>query len=254
MCCLHYKIRTFIYNFRPANNEKMKRMINRMAARAMLIILAAGLTARAHSQELVFVVHADPVISWMGSNESEYMSEGARAGFDIGLNVIHYFAENYAISSGISFISAGGSQSAAEPPTIVFKNLDPQILAPGEEVKYNLKYMNIPAGIRLQTNQVGYLTYFTDLGFDIRMLLKSTVDLPALQIFDENAKEEVFGMNAGWHIGGGVEYELGIDASIIAGLSYAQDFFDITKDLEDVNQPDDRSGLRMFRFRLGLKF
>lgn len=229
-------------------------MFNRTAIRALAIVLAAGLTARTYSQELVFVVHADPVISWIGSNESEYMSEGAKAGYDIGLNVLHYFAENYAISSGISFISAGGRQSATEPHTMVFKNLDPQTLPAGEEMKYNLKYMNIPVGIRLQTNQVGYLTYFTDMGFDIRMLLKSAVDLPTLQIFDENAKTEVCGMNAGWHIGGGVEYELGIDASIIAGISYAQDFFDVTKDLEDVNQHDDRSGLRMFRIRLGLKF
>ncbi|MCU0458851.1 MAG: PorT family protein [Bacteroidales bacterium] len=232
----------------------MKRMFNRTAIRALTIVLAAVLTARAYSQELIFVVHADPVISWIGSNESEYVSEGAKAGYDIGLNVLHYFAENYAISSGISFISAGGRQSSTEPHTMVFKNLDPPTLPPGEEMKYDLKYMNIPVGIRLQTNQVGYLTYYTDMGFDIRMLLKSTVDLPTLQIFDENAKTEVYGMNAGWHIGGGVEYELGIDASIIAGISYAQDFFDVTKDLEDVNQHDDRSGLRMFRIRLGLKF
>jgi len=225
-----------------------------MAIRTLLLALAAGLSARAYSQELTFIVHADPVISWIGSNESEYTSEGAKAGFDIGLNVLHYFAENYAISSGISFISAGGRQSATEPHTMVFNNLDPQTLPAGDEMKYNLKYMNIPIGIRLQTNQVGYLTYFTDMGFDVRIMLKSTVDLPTLQIFDENAKTEVYGMNAGWHLGGGVEYELGIDASIIAGLSYGQDFFDITKDLEDVNQHDDRSGLRMFRIRLGLKF
>lgn len=229
-------------------------MINLTAFRALALMVAAALSARTNSQELVFVVHADPVISWIGSNESEYMSEGAKAGYDIGLNVLRYFAENYAISSGISFISAGGRQSATEPHTMVFKNLDPPPLPAGEEMNYNLKYMNIPFGIRLQTNQVGYLTYFTDMGFDIRMLLKSTVDLPTLQIFDENAKTEVYGLNAGWHIGGGIEYELGIDASIIAGISYAQDFFDVTKDLEDANQHEDRSGLRMFRIRLGIKF
>ena len=61
-------------------------------------------------------------------------------------------------------------------------------------------------------------------------------------------------MNAGWHVGAGLEYELGIDLSLIAGLSYGQDFFDITKDLEDVSQTDDRSGMRMVRIRLGLKF
>jgi len=248
-----YKIRTFIYNFNPAKNEKMKTINKRTAIRALAIALLAALPARAISQDLVFLVHADPLISWMGSNESEYKGEGARAGFDIGLNVLHYFADNYAVSSGISFMSAGGSQSQSEIHTMVFTNIHPSIPA-GDEIKYNLMYMNIPVGIRLQTNQVGYLTYYTDMGFDLRMRLKSTVDLPTLQIFDENAKNEVYGLNAGWHLGIGVEYELGIDATLIGGLAYGQDFFDLTKDLEDVNQPEDKSGLRMFTIRMGLKF
>jgi len=231
----------------------MKKVFNRSLIRAFTLLLLTALTLRGSSQKLEFVVHADPVISWMGSNESEYQGEGARAGFDIGLNVLHFFAQNYAISSGISFVSAGGRQSATEIHTMVFNNFT-QTIPAGEEMKYNLRYMNIPLGIRLQTNQVGYLTYFTDLGFDIRLLLKSTVDIPAMQISKENAKNEVYGLNAGWHLGGGIEYELSIDASIIAGISYAQDFFDITKDLADVYQPDDRTGLRMIRIRLGLKF
>jgi len=231
----------------------MKRVYNSSLLRALTLLLLTALSMRGNSQELVFVVHADPVISWMGSNESEYQGEGARAGFDIGLNVLHFFAPNYAISSGISLISAVGRQSATEDHIMVFNNFTPTISA-GDEMKYNLRYMNIPLGIHLQTNQVGYLTYFTDLGFDVRLLLKSTVDIPAMQISKENASNEVYGLNAGWHLGGGIEYELSIDASIIAGISYAQDFFDLTKDLEDVSQPDDRTGLRMIRIRLGLKF
>ena len=231
----------------------MKRIINMTAIRVFTLLLMSALPVRANSQDLVFVVHADPVISWMGSSETEYTGEGTKAGFDIGLNVLHYFAENYAISSGISFISAGGRQSVSENHTLVFTNFHKEVPA-GDEIKYNLRYMNIPLGIRLQTNQVGYLTYYTDMGFDVRMLIKSTIDLPTLQVSGENARNEVFGMNAGWHIGGGVEYELGIDPSIIAGLSYGQDFFDVTKDLEDVNQHEDRSGLRMLTIRLGLKF
>lgn len=231
----------------------MKRVTCRPALLIAMIVFMGAMPARLLSQPFTFIVHTDPLISWMGSNESEYTSMGARPGFDIGLNVLHYFAENYAISSGISFFSAGGRQSLNTPHTMVFTNMS-RTIAAGDEIKYNLKYMNLPAGLRLQTNPIGYLTYFTDLGFDLRLLLKSTIDLPSVQIFDENAGKEVYGMNAGWHIGAGIEYELPFDASLIAGISYAQDFFDVTKDLKDVNQPSDRSTLRMFRIRFGFKF
>ncbi|MDZ7635463.1 MAG: outer membrane beta-barrel protein [Bacteroidales bacterium] len=232
----------------------MKSEIKCSILRALTVFIMAAAPLRGIAQEeMVFVVHADPVISWMGSNESEYVNEGSKAGFDIGLNVLHFFAENYAISSGISIFSAGGRQSVTEEITMVFNNFTRDVAA-GEEIRYNLRYLNVPVGLRLQTNQAGLLTYWTDLGFDIRLLLKSTIDIPAAQIDHENAKTEVYGMNAGWHIGAGREYEMSIDASIIAGLSYAQDFFDVTKDLEDVYQPEDRAGLRMFRIRLGIKF
>ena len=231
----------------------MKRVITLSFIRTLAVVAILIMPARAFTQNLEFAIHADPVISWMGSNESEYVSEGVKAGVDIGLDVLHFFADNYAISSGISLISAGGRQSTAGDQTVVFTNFT-EIVPAGTEIKYNLQYLNIPAGIRLQTNQVGYLTYYTDLGFDLRVLIKSTIDLPAMDIDHENAKDEVYGMNAGWHIGGGLEYELGIDLSLIVGLSYAQDFFDITKDLEDVEQVEDKSGLRMVRIRFGLKF
>ncbi|MFZ2286424.1 MAG: porin family protein [Bacteroidales bacterium] len=231
----------------------MNLVYTRSFLKTLAVIVLTASSARGTAQTLEFAVHTDPVISWMGSNESEYIREGARAGFDIGLSVLHYFDANYAVSSGISIISAGGRQSVTEDHTMVFNNFT-QIVPAGNEIKYNLSYINFPAALRLKTDQVGYLTYFTDIGFDIRLLLKSTVDIPAMQISNENARNEVKGLNAGWHIGGGVEYELGINATLVGGLSYAQDFFDVTKDLEDVHQPEDRSGLRMFRIIMGIKF
>jgi len=178
-----------------------------------------------------------------------------KPGVNIGLNVLLYFDDHYAISTGISLISAGGRQSVIEPHRMIFNNLQPLVLT-GDEIRYNLRYMSIPLGLRLQTDQIGNLTYFTDIGFDIRMLVKSTVDLPANQppVDNENARKEVYGLNAGWHIHAGVEYDLNTDLTLVGGIGYDQDFFDITKDLKDVDQPEDRSGLRMLRIMMGIKF
>lgn len=231
----------------------MKSVCKNSSLRVIAVILLTALSLRTTAQDLKFAIHADPVISWMGSNEAVYQGEGVKAGLNIGLNVLHFFADNYAISTGISYLTTGGRQSVTETHTMVFNNFQ-RTVNPGDEIRYDLRYINIPLGIRLQTNKAGYHSYFTDLGLDLRILLRSTVDIPAMQISRENARNEVYGLNAGWHLGGGIEYELGTDASVIAGIAYAQDFFDITKDLQDVNQPDDRACLRMFSIRLGIKF
>ncbi len=233
----------------------MKRVFNRPFLRALTIILLAAFSVKGISQELEFTVHVDPVTSWMRSNSPDYINEGSRPGLNIGLNLLRYFDDNYAVSTGLSLLSAGGRQSVTEPHIMIFNNLQPQVLT-GDEIRYNLLYVNIPLGLRLKTDQSGDLSYFADIGFDIRMLIKSTVDLPANQppVDNENARNEVYALNAGWHIHAGIEYDLNLDLTLVAGIGYNQDFFDITKDLNDVDQPEDRSGLRMLRIMMGIKF
>jgi hypothetical protein len=234
----------------------MERVINLLRVKALIIAVFVTFAAPGVAQEIKFVAHADPLITWMSSNGSDYSSMGAKPGLDLGINVLYYFTENYAASSGISFLSAGGRQMAIDPHTVVFNSFQADV-APGDEMIYNLRYLNIPLAAHLQTNQNGPMTYFTDLGFDIRILLKSTLDLPVSSegpIDSENARTEVYGMNAGWHVHLGLEYELSTETSLVFGLGFNHDFFDVTKDLADADQPEDRSRLSMFRFRLGVKF
>ena len=234
----------------------MKRVITLLPVKALTILVFVTFTAPAVAQEISFIAHADPLITWMSSNGSDYSSMGAKPGLDLGINVLYYIRENYAASSGISFLSAGGRQTAIDPHTVVFNSFEADV-APGDEIVYNLRYLNVPLGARLQTNQTGPMIYFTDLGFDIRVLLKSAIDLPVSSegpIDSENARTEVYGMNAGWHIHLGMEYELSTETFLVFGLGFNRDFFDVTKDLEDADQPEDRSRINMFRFRLGVKF
>jgi hypothetical protein len=218
-----------------------------------MILLITVSAVRVTAQDFEFGIHADPLICWMSTNSHEYNSEGVKPGFSLGLSVLHYFDDNYAISSGIGFITAGGRLSAVEQHVMVFSNFT-ELVAAGDEMVYNLRYLNIPVGFRLRTNQIGYFTLFTDLGLDIRALLNASVNIPQNQISKEKANTEVRAMNLGWHINAGIEYELGIKSSLVAGLGFEEDFFDVTKDLADVFQPKDKSGLRMVRIKLGIKF
>jgi hypothetical protein len=231
----------------------MKIAKKRTCSAVLTILLFAALTVNGFSQKIEFGVRADALITWMSSNSEAYKNEGTVPGFSLGLDVYYPLSERFSVSSGIGLLSSGGRQSAVEDHTMVFNNIDTVVNA-GEEMKYNLRYLNIPGGLRARTNRDEGLNFFGDLGIDLRLLLRSKVDIPSLQISDEIAQNEVFAMNMGWHINGGIEYELGSDLLFLAGIGYDADFFDVTEDLENADQPDDRSKIRMIRIRFGLKF
>lgn len=223
-----------------------------LAGSGFLLLLIFS-SVKCYSQDFEFSLHADPLLSWMSSNNSSYDGEGVRPGVSLGLDMVRYFDDNYGFKAGIGFFTAGGRLSAADRHVMVFNNRTDTIAA-GDEMIYNLRYLNIPAGLHLRTNQIGYVTVFTDVGIDLRFLLRSTVDIPANEVNNELASKETYGINMGWHIAAGIEYELGIKSSIITGLGFDQDFFDITKDLVNAQQPEDRSGLRFVRIKFGIKF
>jgi len=199
-------------------------------------------------------IHCDPLISWISTNTSDNTSEGVRPGFDFGVNFYRYFAPNYAISTGIGFMNAGGRQSSTNNIQILVPNGDPIDVLPGKEVIYKLKYLSVPFGLRLQTNEIGYLSFFSDIGFDTRILLSSRMNIPSAGIENESGQKEVKPINFGWHVTFGGEYSLGGSTALTAGVGFDDNFFDVTKDNTSVNQQQDRSLLKFIRFRVGVIF
>ena len=229
----------------------MKADIKIRSIRILVFILLTFMPLKGFSQDIRMGIFFDPMITWMTTNTSVTSSEGLRPGFSFGATVQKYFAPNYAISTGISFISAGGRISSKEEVTMLSNNLQ-TVVSPGEEVIYKLRYLSLPIGFKLQTNQIGYASYFADFGFDTRILLSSRFDVPSEDIENESGSKEVKPLNLGWHITLGTEYSLGGTTSLTAGLGFEDNFFDITKD--NSGQTDDRSLLKMIRIRLGVIF
>jgi|WetSurMetagenome_2_1015567.scaffolds.fasta_scaffold01232_8 hypothetical protein len=198
-------------------------------------------------------IHCDPLISWLNTNTTVNASEGVRPGFDFGVNFYRYFAPNYAFSTGIGFMNAGGRLSSSETTTVLFNSFSTEVL-PGKEVVYKLKYLTMPFGLKLQTNQIGYLTFFSDIGFDARILLSSRINIPSEGIENESGQKEVKPINIGWHVTFGGEYSLGGSTALTGGIGFDDNFFDVTKDNVNANQVEDRSLLKFVRFRLGVIF
>ncbi len=202
-------------------------------------------------QKIVFGLHADPVISWFSSDIKQVKNVGARPGFNFGLTYNKYFTSNYSFSTGISLLNAGGRLVNSDTVVMDLSNFKATVL-PGNPVVYKIKYLAFPVGLKLQTNQIGYLTFFSDLGFDPKIVISRKADIPSLNITGENASNEIRMFNLSYHIAAGIEYSLGGTTALVAGLSFENNFLDITKD--NGNKPVDKVSQRILSFRLGVNF
>jgi hypothetical protein len=202
-----------------------------------------------------FGVHADPVICWFSSDNSIVENKGARPGFNFGVSVYRYFGPNYSFSTGINLISAGGRLETNKDITFYLKHGGTTQNVPvdsGASVVYKIQYLSIPLGLKLQTNQIGYCTFFTDLGLDPKVVVGGKADIPSRDIRSDNAMEELRAFNLGYHIVAGVEYGVGGNTAVVAGIGFDNNFFDITKDKS--TQPIDKISHKMLSFRLGVIF
>lgn len=234
------------------------RIFNRFFPGFIKIILTAllfsGASAINAQQKISFGVHADPVISWFASDIDNVYNEGARPGFNFGISFNRYFSPNYSFSTGINIINAGGRLKGKDITVLELDNYGngTATVNPGEAIVYKVQYLAVPLGLKLQTNQIGYLTFFTDLGLDPKVVVGGKADIPSLGIKGEKATSELRIFNLSYHIIAGIEYGIGGNTAVVLGLGFDNNFLDITKDNGD--QPKDKISHKLLSFRFGVNF
>jgi hypothetical protein len=237
----------------------IKLKISRSYVFSLFLLLPAGLNAQrgGHQilgQKLTLGVHIDPVISWFSSDIDSVRNDGARSGFNFGVTVHRFFGSNYAFSTGINIISAGGRLVTKHATTFdITSGIDPSVPA-NTAIVYKIQYLSIPLGLKLQTNQIGYITFFTDLGIDPKLVIGNKVDIGSLK--NQKAPGEIKTFNISYHVIAGIEYAIGGNTAIVLGLGFENNFADITKDYEQApfNQPKDRISHKLLSVRLGINF
>jgi len=206
-------------------------------------------TAMAQSKKWKIALHVDPNVSWI-KPDSKYITGGDNMmNFGFGVAIDKMFTDNYAIGTGFNVINCGGQLSYFQERitdsgarTVAFMKRD-----------YKLKYAEIPITLKLRTNEIGYLTYWAQvgvgLGINIKAKSNDEIDYKkvnistnadslrwadATSILDESIEAEDIGDDIGIFrtsliIGGGIEYNLSGDASIVAGVLFDNAFNNILK-------------------------
>ena len=206
---------------------------------------------KSFSQDIRFGVFADPVISWFSSDTKVTKNDGARAGFNFGFTFNRYFSKNYSFSSGISIMSAGGRLYNTDTINMAFNKFTVEVPS-GKTVIYKIQYIDVPIGLKFESNQIGYVTFFSDLGIDPKFVVGGKADIPSAEIKSEAAVNELRKINISYHILAGIEYSLGGTTGMIFGIGFEKNFLDVTRDIN--NQPEDKVSQNILKFRIGVNF
>lgn len=199
-----------------------------------IIILISQLNAIKAQQKIRFSVFFNPGINWLQSDIKDVSYKSPTIGFDAGLTVDKFFADKYAFSTGISIASIGGTLNYSNKTYFnIHGNRDS--IPPSTDVKYKLQYLTIPLGIKLKTNQIGYLTYFANLGFNLQFNIKATGSSndPSGTLQNDDVSDAINFFNMGYFFGVGAEYSLGGSAALVFGITYSNGFVDITSGSSD---------------------
>lgn len=187
------------------------------------LLLVNTFVLKAQKQERRFSIFVDPQLSWVTSDTKKFKSDGALMGVNIGFSADKYFADRYAISTGLSINNIGGNLKYNVNGSLETKDGDYTITS-GSTVKLKAQYISLPLGLKFKTNEIGYLTFTAQVGVLGHARLKGLVWEDNNNVDKETATKQFDLFFASYYIGAGTEYSLGGASSIQAGIIYANGF------------------------------
>lgn len=212
----------------------MKKII--LSLGLILIVLSSVKGQEANSIRLSFVV--EPQFSWLRPDVDGAESRGSRGGYNFGIVLDRFFAENYAFSTGLTINTTGGKLEYSD-----VENADIPEPELGDK-DYKLRYLEIPLGLKLRSNDFRRFNIYGRFG------LSPQINIEAKDDNDNNINEQVRLFDLGYHLGGGLEYSIGGSNAFMFGLTYHNGFLDIT----DEPYFDDKTTLGRLVFEIGFIF
>ena len=182
-----------------------------------------------NGQGIKFSIHADPQFSWFSSDENNITPNGAVYHVNTGIEMNYFFQENYAFSFGLDVNNMGGNLIYSDS-TILTSKGDPITIEPETNLKHRVQYISLPLGLKLKTEELGYLTFSFHGGFMPMIKINSNISTENNVYDRKDIMESTNLFNLNYFVGANVEYRLGGKTTVIGGLRWSSGFTDITKD------------------------
>lgn len=216
--------------------------------RLFVFILAVN-TLTVFSQSAIRLgAHIDPIVTWFSPRTSNIERDGARLGYNGGLIVETYFKPNYAFVSGLSLTSLGGNLMYTDSASLSTSSGNNVIIPNNTTVAYNLTYLSIPVALKLKSNEIGYITYYAQMGFTPQFNIGSRATSTDDLLNKDNVSKEINLFNLSYFFGGGIEYNIGGQTSLITGIFFNNGFIDV------FSSSRHKAVVNFFNLRIGMMF
>ncbi len=216
--------------------------------KALVFLLLMNASVVFGQSNLRLGVNIDLMASWLSPKTNRIDKDGARPGISGGLMVEYYFHPNYGFVTGLTLATQGGNIMYKDSVNISTGDPIPVGLKKGSTVAYSVSYLSIPVALKLKTNEMGYFTYFAELGLTQLINIGSRASSTGSGLNKDNVPKEINVFNMTYFFGGGVEYNVGGQTSLVAGIFYNNGFVDV------LSNNNHKAVLNYLTFRVGVLF
>lgn len=214
-------------------------MMRKLVLSLFLIVLTLKLSAQVDQKYRIALLF-NPQISWLKTDNGNANSGSGVFGYNFGLSIDRFFSPNYAINTGLTINTTGGTLNYDRDIDMIIND---QEVSRGN-VTYRAKYIEVPLALKLRTNDFGRVAYYGVFGLSAQVRIKTNDG-------DGNTiNDYVRFINTAYHFGGGVEYSLGGTTYLVMGMQFHNGLTDITKHADF----KDQSILNRLVFNMGVVF
>lgn len=206
----------------------MKKLFLILAMAGAASAAMAQSTSSSSSSKFHFGIKAQPALAWFridAPDESNVKSDGLPFGFGYGLITDFGFTDRYSFSTGLEVAYRGGKTKYTYQDILGATRV--------EEKKYSLQFIELPITLKLRTNEIGYMTYFLQVGVAPGYAIRSRAEIKLndkVVASHADVSDDINEFNLSMIIGAGAEYNISGSTSLLFGLTFNNGFLDVIDD------------------------
>ncbi|MFN5346935.1 MAG: porin family protein [Bacteroidota bacterium] len=212
-------------------------MKNKFLLVLTIAILSANIT-NAQEQKFHFGLKVAPTVAWLKPDSKGLSKDGSKLGFTYGLVGESSFSTNYSLTYGLQVTYRGGI-------------LNNDTLKVNARSSYVLKYVELPIGIKMKTNEFNRYRYFGQFGLVPGFNLSAKASNDAESNID--VKDYTTDINMSMLIAVGTEYTISGSTTFLASLEFNNGFVDVLSKKND-NDPEFKAISNYVALNLGIMF